>query len=110
MSNALTTFASPEVTTMSSREIAELTGKRHADVMRDIRVMLDQLILSTQFCVQYKDPTGDSFKSTYTDGTGRTLPMYALPKDLTLTLVAGYSAPLRHRIVTRWMALEARTA
>jgi phage regulator Rha-like protein len=29
--------------TMSSREIAELTGKNHRDVMRDIRNVLDQL-------------------------------------------------------------------
>lgn len=32
-----------EVQTMSSREIAELTGKRHADVCRDVRVMLCSL-------------------------------------------------------------------
>lgn len=36
----------------------------------------------------------------------RSVEMYQLPKDLTLTLVAGYSVPLRHRIVTRWMELE----
>ena len=29
--------------TMTSREIAELTGKNHAHVMRDIRTMMDEL-------------------------------------------------------------------
>lgn len=69
--------------TMTSREIAELTGKRHADVMRDIRNMLEDLGLTER-----------SFASSYVDGTGRTLPMYDLPKDLTITLVSGYS--VRH--------------
>lgn len=39
---------------------------------------------------------------------GRPVPVFDLPKDLTITLVAGYSAPLRHRIVTRWLELESR--
>lgn len=85
--------------TMTSREIAELTGKHHKDVLYDIRCMLDQLGMhSADFSAQYKD------------STGRTLPMFTLPKDLTLTLIAGYSVPLRHRIVTRWQELEADAA
>jgi phage regulator Rha-like protein len=86
----------PAALTMTSREIAELTGKAHLHVLRDIRNMLEDLEL-----------TESSFGSSYKDSTGRTLPAFDLPKDLTLTLVAGYSVPLRHRIVTRWLELEA---
>lgn len=34
----------------------------------------------------------------------------SLPKDLTLTLVAGYNVKLRKRIIDRWLELEARPA
>lgn len=65
--------------TMSSREIAELTGKNHKDVLRDIRAMFDSLeIDSAQFCAEYKDKTG------------RSLPCFNLTKDFTFTLVLGY--------------------
>ena len=85
--------------TMTSREIAELTEKRHADVMRDIRNMLDDLgETSAQFCADLPD--------TY----GRKQPAFFLPKDLTLTLVAGYNVKLRKRIIDRWLELEAQAA
>ena len=83
------------VLTMSSIEIAELTGKQHKDVIRDIRNMLNQLeIHSAQFCAQYKD------------STGRSLPMFNLPKDETICLIAGYNAQVRMRIIKRWQELE----
>ena len=83
--------------TMSSREIAELTEKNHADVLRDIRNMLEQLGF-----------TASSFAGSYKDSTGRTLPTFDLPEDLTITLVSGYSVQMRHRIVKRWQELEAK--
>lgn len=89
----------PEGPTMSSREISELTGKEHKHVLKDIRDMLSALWKSSaEFSAQYKD------------STGRTLPMFNLPKDLTITLVSGYNVTMRHRIVTRWMELEAAQA
>ena len=83
------------VLTMSSLEIAELTGKQHKHVIRDIRNMLNQLeIHSAQFCAQYKD------------STGRSLPMFNLPKRETIILVSGYSVTMRARIIDRWQELE----
>lgn len=83
------------VLTMSSLEIADLTGKQHKDVIRDIRNMLNQLeIHSAQFCAQYKD------------STGRSLPMFNLPKRETLVLVSGYNVTMRARIIDRWQELE----
>lgn len=85
--------------TMSTKEIAELTGKDHKNVLYDTRCMFLQLGLnSAEFSAQFKD------------STNRSLPMYRLPKDLTLTLVAGYSVPLRHKIVTRWMERSTKKA
>lgn len=81
--------------TMSSREIAELTGKRHDHVMRDIRNMLAELKIT--------DP---SFGGSYQDSTGRSLPCFNLDRDLTETLITGYSVPLRFRVVTRLRELE----
>lgn len=86
------------VTTMSSREIAELTGKRHDHVMRDIRVMLVEL---------HGEGGLPKFGDTYRDPqNGQLYPCFLLPKDLTITLVSGYNVTMRHRIVTRWMELE----
>lgn len=88
-------FTSAQPLTMSSREIAELTGKEHKNVIRDIRDLLSGLKI---------EPS--EFEGTYKDVTGRTLPCFNLPKRECLVLVSGYSIELRARIIDRWMELE----
>ncbi len=80
---------------MSSREIADITSKRHPDVKRDIRNMVTQLSLDVS-----------SFAHNYRDDNNRNQVEYHLPKDLTLTLVTGYNVAMRHAIVQRWEELE----
>lgn len=89
----------PTTITMSSREIAELTGKEHFHVMRDIRAILDAL-----------GEDESKFGGIYLDSYKREKSCFYLPKDLTLTLVAGYNVEMRHRIITRWLELEGAAA
>jgi phage antirepressor YoqD-like protein len=83
--------------TMSSREIAELTGKEHKNVKRDIELMLREL---------GKDAL--SFERIYLDSMNRQQVEYRLDRELTETLITGYSISLRHRVIQRLHELEAR--
>ncbi len=83
------------ILTMSSLEIAELTGKRHDHVMRDIRVMLGEL------------KGVPSFEDTHTNPqNGQSYPIFNLPKREALILVSGYSIAMRAKIIDRWQELE----
>ncbi|WP_375646224.1 Rha family transcriptional regulator [Bartonella sp. AA56HLJMS] len=101
MHNFITTsernFQNTTVQTMSSREIAELCGKQHAHIMRDIRQMLGEL---------YPEGGQSKFGSTYLDKQGKPQNCYNLPKRECLILVSGYSMTLRARIIDRWQELE----
>ena len=98
MNNNLMMIDSSNVLTMSSLEIAELTGKRHDNVVRDIKAMFEQL--------------GDSegllrSEDTYTHPqNGQKYKCYHLPKDETLCLVSGYNVHMRMAIIKRWQELE----
>ena len=89
-----------EMQTMSSREIAELTGKRHDHILRDIENMLKALNLEQ-----------NPFLGFVNDGpNGRPLKVYNLPKEETLILVSGYNVKMRAAIIRRWQELEAQVA
>jgi phage antirepressor YoqD-like protein len=83
------------VRTMDSRDIAELTGKNHGDVGRDIRNMLEKL-----------EADESRFASVYKGGNGENRRCYKLPYRETMILVSGYSVELRAKVIDRWMELE----
>lgn len=83
--------------TMSSREIAELTKKDHRHVIRDIRAMLDELA---------KDGPDLGHVREDKDLRGYTS-MFYLDRELTDTLLTGYSVVLRRKVIARWRELEA---
>ncbi|MFY9291551.1 MAG: Rha family transcriptional regulator [Methylorubrum rhodinum] len=88
--------------TMSSLEIAELTGKRHDNVMVDAHKMLTELYGAGGLL---------KFQDTYRHAqNGQTYNCFRLPKRECLVLVSGYSVTLRAAIVDRWAELEAKAA
>lgn len=83
--------------TMTSRDIATLTGKRHADVMRDCR-KLDEYYAENRrakICV-----------GQYLAGNGEQRPQLELTKRQALDLCMGYSLDLRILLTDRWEELE----
>ncbi len=88
------------IKTMSSREISELCGKIHAHVLRDIRTMVEQIGNPNMDYEQYQ---------LLTDNIGRTSEV-KLGKDLTMTLITGYSANIRYQVIKRWQELEANAS
>ncbi|MEB8058630.1 Rha family transcriptional regulator [Pseudomonas fulva] len=82
--------------TMSSREIAELTGKQHKNVIRDIRAMLEELS---------EDGSVLSHVHEEFDARGYTAAFH-LPRREVEILLTGYSIPLRAKVIDRLHELE----
>jgi len=82
---------------MTTVEIAEQTGKRHDHVLRDTRKMLTEL---------YGDESLPRFGEWYKADNGQEYECYSLPKNEVLTLISGYSIPLRAKIIRRLDKLE----
>ena len=62
---------------IDSREVAELIGKRHHDLLRDIGRYRNYMDNSTESKIAF---SGFFLESSYLDPTGRTLPCYLLSK------------------------------
>ncbi len=83
------------IETMTSLQIAEVTGKRHDAILRDIRNLLEQGVNAHNFVAV-----------EYTDAKGEKRPCYNLTKKGCLILASGYNAILREKIIDRLEDLE----
>ena len=81
--------------TMSSLEIAKLTGKDHKNVLQDIRRILEEVEID-----------GLKFQSVYLAGNGEERACYNLTREVCDLVVSGYSVKYRYAIIKRWHELE----
>lgn len=82
---------------ISSREIAEMAGKEHYDILKSIRKQE----------IAWEKTTGGKFTvSEYTDSTGRKLPEYMLTKKESLYIGTKFNDEARAKLVIRWEELE----
>ena len=81
---------------MSSVEIASLMDKEHKNVLRDIRILVEEgAIDRLRF-----EPI------SYLDSMNREQSMYQLDFESTMLLITGYDAKRRKLVIQRWMQLE----
>lgn len=86
--------------TMTSLEIAEVTGRNHKDVMRSIREMEEAWVKvnGRKFAlVEYKDAKGEM------------RPCYSLGKTECLYIATKFNDEARAKLVLRWEVLENQT-
>lgn len=91
------------IKTMSSLEISELTGKRHDNIIRDIKRMVAALKKAK---VATSNLGWHCESVSYEDKQGKKRLAYRLDKETSITLLAGYDVVARHKIITRWSQLE----
>lgn len=83
------------VKTMSSVEIAKLTGKQHNEVLKDIRRILEEAEINL-----------GQLSQVYKAKNGQMQPCFLLPKRECDLVVSGYSVKYRLAIIDRWIELE----
>lgn len=83
--------------TMSSLEIARLTGKPHNDVMKAIRAMEP---------AWKKISEGNFSLTSYSDAQGKQRPCYELTKTECLYVATKFNDEARAKLVIRWEELE----
>lgn len=92
-----TLIIAEQKTTMTSREIAEISGKRHTEVLRSIRVMEPA----------WEKVSGRNFAlAKYIDEQGKPRPEYRLDFFECMYVATKFNDEARAKLVIRWKSLE----
>ncbi|NBB34168.1 Rha family transcriptional regulator [Pseudomonas sp. BC115LW] len=86
--------------TMTTIEIAAMTGKRHDHVLRDADKAMSLVH------EKMAPDLGACSEATYLDSYKREKRMLVLNKQMVFTLITGYDTELRYTVVGRWIELE----
>jgi phage antirepressor YoqD-like protein len=81
---------------MSSRDIAEVIGSSHDNVLKTIRALVAKGVVSSNDTPYVHPQNGQVYRE------------FLLSHRDTLVVVSGYSVELRARIIDRWQELEAQ--
>ena len=101
--NTLTNLTNNNTTTMTSRDIALVTGKEHRNIIADIeklnKTYEEMTLLKVQQGFYTHERTGNQQHK-----------QFILNKEQTLDLITGYTPELRIKINRRWAELEQQLA
>ena len=89
-------IANNQALTMSSREIAELTGSEHSNTLKTIRNLVNKGVVFGNETQRLNEQNGQYY------------PEFELDYRNTMVVVSGYSAELRAAVVDRWLELESK--
>ena len=90
MSTEIIRFDNQQIKGMTSLQIAEVTGKNHKEVLRDIRNILERGASERNFAL-----------TSYNDKQGKERPMFNLTPKGCLILASGYDVVLREKIIDK---------
>ena len=88
---------------MTSLEVSEITGKNHADVMRDIRSEIES--------IEKEGLEGQRIfaESSYKNSQNKEQPMYTMGREGAMQIATRYSAGIRRKLIIKLEELENKT-
>lgn len=92
--------------TMTTVEIAAMTGKTHRHVLRDADRAIEQVLKARNEDSPNMGAPPGATEATYQSAQNKAVRMLILNKQMVFTIITGYDTALRYTVVGRWIELE----